>query len=459
VFIDYGLLSGIIQFCSLDLGDLRRNFIRIYMLRPRGEEKRMPLAQTILAHSAGLKAVKEGDTIQAEVDLIFFHEALGRALEALDELATVGGRIKDLEKVVVLFDHWVPAPKEESAKNHKRIREFVKRVGIKHFYDVGRGGIGHQLIAEEGFVLPGSVVVGSDSHTTTLGALGAFAMGLGPTDLVGALVEGRVWLQVPPSIGIEVEGRLKRMVSAKDLALKFLEMLNIDGADGKALEVFGSGIRAIGMAGRFTISNMAAETGAVTCIIPADEVTGRYLKGRARGRYFISNSDPSPGFEWSAHLNIDELEPLLAVPPDPGHIKPVRELDGTPVDQVYIGSCTNGRLEDIEVVAKMLKGRKVSSGTRLIVSPASQRTYLDAMRTGALEALIRAGAVIIAPSCNACLGGHQGLLAGGEVCLSTTNRNFPGRMGAKDATIYLASPETAAATALKGKITDPRDIK
>ena len=418
----------------------------------------MPLAQTILAHSAGLKEVKEGDTIQSELDLVFLHESLGRALGALDELASVGGRIKDPDKIVVLLDHWVPAPREDSAKNHKRIREFVKKVGIKHFYDVGRGGICHQLVAEEGFVLPGSVVLGSDSHTTTLGALGSFAMGVGPTDIAGALVQGSIWVEVPRSIGIEVEGRLGPCISAKDLALKLLGMLNIDGAEGKALEVFGPGIRSLSMDSRFTISNMAAEAGAVTCIIPADDTTGRYLKGRARGRYFISNVDPAPGFEWSAHLNIDELEPLLAVPPDPGHIKTVRELEGTPVDQIYIGSCTNGRLEDIEVAARILKGHKVSSKVRLIVSPASQKIYLDAIHTGALETLIKAGAVILSPGCNACFGGHQGILAGGEVCLSTTNRNYPGRMGAKDATIYLGSPATAAATALKGKITDPRDL-
>ena len=419
----------------------------------------MPLAQTILAHAAGVSEVKEGDTIEAEVDLAFLHESLGRAIGALDELAAVGGRIKEPDKVVVLLDHWVPAPKEESAKNHRRIREFVKKVGIRHFYDVGRGGICHQLVAEEGFVLPGSLVIGSDSHTTTLGALGAFAMGVGPTDIAGALVEGKIWLHVPPSIGVEVEGRLAPMVSAKDLALKFLEMLNINGAEGRALEVYGSGIRAIGMDGRFTVSNMAAEAGAVTCIIPADETTGKYLRGRARGKYFISNADPAPGFEWSAHLNIDDLEPLIAAPPNPGNVKAVRELDGTPVDQVYIGSCTNGRIEDIKVAAKIIKGHKVSSRTRLIVSPASQRTYIDAIRSGALETLVKAGAVIISPGCNACFGGHQGILASGEVCLSTTNRNFPGRMGAKDAVIYLASPATAVATAIKGKITDPRDLR
>jgi 3-isopropylmalate/(R)-2-methylmalate dehydratase large subunit len=418
----------------------------------------MPLAQTLLAIATGSEDLAPGDHIEAEVDLIFLHEALGKVISSYEELEESGATIKRPDRVVVLLDHWVPAPNVDSAMNHQRIRRFVKRTGLPHFFDVGRSGVCHQLVAEEGFVLPGNIVVGSDSHTPTLGALGAFAMGLGPTDIIRAMVDGKVWLQVPGSMGIEVNGVLKDPVSAKDLALHVLGKLGIGGAEGKALEYHGTGTRALDMSGRFTVANMATETGAVTCIVPSDRTTDRFLTSRSRREYFISSIGPSGPFDRTLEVDGGDLEPLVAVPPDPSDVSPVRELAGIPVDQVYIGSCTNGRLEDIAVAARILKGKKVHPDVRLLVSPVSQNVYLQAIRKGLMATLIMAGAIVTSPGCNACYGGHQGILADEETCLSTTNRNFAGRMGAKGAKIYLASPATAAATAIKGMITDPRDV-
>lgn len=418
----------------------------------------MTLVQMLLSQSTGSEDISVGDHIEVDVDLVFLHEALGKVIDAFEELETEGGSIWDLERVVVVLDHWAPAPNVDSAMNHKRIRSFVKDHGLKRFFDVGRGGICHQLLAEEGHVLPGNMVLGSDSHTPTLGALGAFAMGLGPTDLVAVLVQGRTWLEVPSSIEVKVSGKLKSPVSAKDIALAVLGEIGTDGAEGKVLEYHGKAIGDLDMSGRFTIANMAAETGAVTCLIPPDGTTVDYLKKRARERFFLASAAAVGPFDRAVELDGAKLVPMIAVPPSPGNVKPVSEVEALPVDQVYIGSCTNGRPEDLREAARILKGRKVSSDTRLIVSPASQKVHVQALRDGTIETMIKAGAIIVSPGCNACFGGHQGLLATDEICVSTTNRNFPGRMGARDAEIFLASPATAAASAVKGEITDPRDL-
>jgi 3-isopropylmalate/(R)-2-methylmalate dehydratase large subunit len=418
----------------------------------------MPLAQALLAHATGSKRLEPGEHIEIEPDVVFLHEALGKAIAKFEELEEKGAVIRYPERVIVVLDHWAPAPNVDSAIGHRSIRGFVKRMGIENFYDVGRHGICHQLVAEEGFVLPGNIVVGSDSHALTLGALGAFAVGMGPTDIIGTMIDGKTWLKVPSSIGIEVTGRLEGPVAAKDLALHVLGMLGTGKAEGMALEYHGPGTRAIDISGRFTVSNMAAETGAFTCLFPTDGVTGAFLKKRSRKPFFLSSIGPSGPFKRTVEVDAGELEPLVAAPPDPSTVGPVRDMQGIPIDQVYIGSCTNGRLEDLMAAADILKGEKVSKDTRLIVSPASQRTYLAALRKGVITRFIEAGGIVISPGCNACFGGHQGILADGESCLSTTNRNFAGRMGSSGAKVYLASPATAAATALKGVLTDPRDV-
>lgn len=416
------------------------------------------MAQMLLASSTGSKDLDTGDHIEVDVDLVYLHEALGRCIDAFTDLEELGARVWDTERVVVVLDHWVPAPNEASASNHRRIRDFVKRAGLRRFYDVGRGGISHQLIAEEGLVLPGNIVLGSDSHTPTLGALGALAMGSGPTDLVATLIEGRTWIKVPGSIEVRVDGTLGERVSAMDLALWSTRELGTDGGDGNVLEYHGRVISELDMAGRFTLANMSAEVGALSCLVPGDRTTVDFLRRRASERFFLQAAAPEGPYSASLVLEGQDLEPMVAGPPDPAHVTPVREVEALPVDQVYIGSCANGRTEDLRRAAAVLKGRRVAQDTRLIVSPASQRTYLEALRDGTIGVLVRAGAVVTTPGCNACFGGHQGLLAPEEICVSTTNRNFPGRMGARDADIFLASPTTAAACALKGEITDPREV-
>lgn len=364
-------------------------------------------------------------------------------------------RVWDPEKVFIFLDHVAPASSMRAAAIHKEVRRIAREQGIRNLYDVD-AGVCHQALAETGRVRPGMVVVGADSHTCTHGALGAFATGLGSTDMGAVLATGKTWFRVPETIRITVEGIFPPMVTPKDLILKIIGTLGAEGAGYKAVEYTGSTIRRMGTSGRMTICNMAVEMGGKTGIVEPDAETARYLKQFGVETVEWLKSDPDAEYEGEYRFTVDELEPQVSCPDSVDNVKPIAEVEGTPIDQVFIGSCTNGRLEDLEAAASILRGRRVKQGVRLIVVPASGEVYRKALKEGLLEALSEAGAVICNPSCGPCFGGHIGILADGEVGLATSNRNFKGRQGSPEARVYLASPYVAAASALKGVITDPR---
>jgi 3-isopropylmalate/(R)-2-methylmalate dehydratase large subunit len=413
------------------------------------------LSEKILAASSGRETVEPGDVVDARVDLAMTHESCARVIDAFDSMGAK--TLWNPDKVVVVLDHWAPAPTMEAALIHKRIREFVKDKGIKKFHDIG-AGICHQIIAEEGYVEPGQVVVGTDSHTTTSGALGAFSVGIGPTEMAAVFALGKLWLKVPHTIRVVLEGRIGKTVSGKDAALGMLGRLGTDGASYKALEFSGTGLAGIGIADRMTLTNMCTEMGAKSALIPPDEKTMEFL---GEGNDVLSEScmsDDDANFQQEHTFDLGSIEPLVACPDGPADVRPASEVKSVNIDQAFLGSCTNGRLEDIRAAVDILKGKRISKDVRFIVSPASRRIFADAVREGLIESLLESGAVVCGPTCGPCFGGHTGILGSGEVCISTSNRNFVGRMGAPDSKVYLASPYTVAASALTGEITDPRCI-
>jgi homoaconitate hydratase family protein len=364
-------------------------------------------------------------------------------------------RVRAPEKIIIILDHIVPAADEKYAQNHKTIREFAAEQGIPNFYDI-QHGVCHQVLSEEGFALPGKVIVGSDSHTTTYGAFGAFAAGIGRTETASIWATDEIWLRVPQTLKVDFSGKLSAGVYAKDVILKVIGDNGADRASYEAVEFGGPAAGAFSAASRMTLTNMAAEMGAKNACFEPDEVTLEWLKGRARSEYEVVRSDPDAAYEATLKYDLSGLEPQIACPHQVDNVQPVREVEGRPFQQALIGTCTNGRLEDLEAAANILKGRKIHPSVRALILPASRAVYLDALRQGILEILSEAGCVILNPGCGPCLGAHEGLLAAGEVVVSTSNRNFRGRMGNRDSEIYLASPATAAASALEGRITDPR---
>ncbi len=368
-------------------------------------------------------------------------------------------RVWDSRRIVIVFDHLVPASSVRAAELQKIMRDFAGEQGIRSFYDAGRGGICHQVMPERGHVRPGELVVGADSHTCTYGALGAFATGIGATDMAAVFATGSLWFRVPAAIRVNVTGALPRYVTPKDLILSVTGMIGADGATYKALEFTGPTVRDISVDGRLTMCNMAVEMGAKVGIVPPDEKTLDYVKQRTDRPFKPVRSDPDAEYEETVEIDVAKLEPQVACPPNVDNVKPVSEVGRVRIDQAFLGSCTNGRLEDLRVAAEMLKGRRVKDGVRLIVAPASQDIFLQAAREGLLETFVEAGALVCNPNCGPCLGGHMGLLAPGEVCVSSSNRNFVGRMGSPEAQVYLASPATVAASALTGEITDPRTME
>jgi homoaconitate hydratase family protein len=402
----------------------------------------MTLAEKILARASGRARVAPHEIVVASVDLAMSHENADLVRKAFLEIGVP--RVWDPEKIVIIFDHRIPAESEKTAATHKAVREFVRQQGIRHFYDVGRGGICHQVLAENGHVRPGMVVVGTDSHTTTHGAFGAFATGIGATEMAGVWVEGRLWFKVPSTLRILVEGNFAPWVSAKDLILFIIGKLGAAGADYRAVEFDGPAIRRMSTASRMVLCNLSMEMGAKVAFTPVEEIA----------------PDPEASYEQTLHIHLDHdvAEPQVACPHSVDNVKPVSALGEVPVHQAVLGSCTNGRLEDLEAAATILAGRRVHPHTRLIVIPASQRVYLDAMRLGYLQTLIEAGAIVNPPGCGPCVGVHQGILAAGEVCISSTNRNFIGRMGSKDSFVYLASPAVVAASAAAGRIVHPESV-
>ncbi|MHB8585610.1 MAG: 3-isopropylmalate dehydratase large subunit [Thermoplasmatota archaeon] len=422
----------------------------------------MTLPEKILALKAGKSEVRPGEIVEAPVDVAMAHEALAQAIKPFEEMGAT--QVWDPNRIVVPIDHWVPASSESSARMHHSIRNFVRKHRLPHFYDVGSQGICHQILAEEGFVLPGDLCLGTDSHTNMLGAVGAFAAGIGPTEMASVFALGETWLRVPPTIRVNLNGALRFPIQSKDLILEVARQISTEGAAYKAVEFTGDGMEAMPMFQRFTLSNMTTELGAKAGIIPADRLAIEYLERtpmksgrRAHIRDHASlRSDPGATFERVIEIDAARLQPLVAMPQSPDNVKPVSEVTTGPVDQVFVGSCTNARLEDLRVVATILRGQKVAHGTRLLVYPASTSIYKQALKEGIIEIITDAGGAFNPSSCGACFGGMGGVIDEGEVCVSTSNRNFPGRMGHVKSKSYLVSPVTAAVTAIEGRLADPR---
>ncbi len=413
------------------------------------------IAEKILAKKAGRKDVQPGEIVTCRVDLAMSHENARLVMRHFDKIGV--DRVWDPDRIVIIFDHRVPAESEITAIGQKEIREFVKSQGIKHFYDINVG-ICHQVLAEKGFSRPGILLVGTDSHTTTAGAFGAFATGVGATDMAAVWATGELWLRVPETIKIVVNGELPTGVYAKDVILHIIGKLGADGADYKAVEFYGETITRMSVASRMVMSNLSMEMGAKAAIIPPDDKTLEYVQSRTSWDYEPIYADGDAQYVETYEFDVANLSPQVACPHSVDNVKPIEEVEGIKVDQAVIGSCTNGRLEDLIEAAKILSTRHVHKDVRLIVIPASWEVYRQALKQGVIETFINAGAVIINPGCGPCLGAHQGVLAPGEVAIASTNRNFQGRMGSPDSFVYLASPATVAASAVEGKITDPRRL-
>lgn len=413
------------------------------------------LSEKILAKASGKDVVRPGEIVNARVDLAMSHEACPFVIKSFKEMHAK--KVWDKDKIVIILDHWVPASDVRSATLHKTIREFVKEQGIENFLDVGRGGIAHQILAEDGWVLPGMLVVGTDSHTPTAGALGAFAAGIGFTEMAAVFALGGLWLRVPENVRVELNGPLGKRMDGKDLILHVIGDFKVDGAIYKAVEYTGSTIGSIGMSHRLAICNMTTEMGAKTGIIAPDDITEEYLAWVDK-EYEALTSDEDAVYQEVRSYDITNLEPQVACPPNVDNVKGISEIKDIKVHQAFLGSCTNGRIEDLRAAAELLKGEKIHRDVRMIVMPASQKIYIQAMEEGLFDIFLDANATICAPSCGPCFGGHGGMLAAGEACISSTNRNFVARMGSPESFVYLASPWTVAASALYGEITDPRGV-
>jgi 3-isopropylmalate/(R)-2-methylmalate dehydratase large subunit len=419
--------------------------------------KPQTITQKILAAHAGKDYVEPGELILARVDI-----ALGNDITAplaIKAFKDVGAKqVFDKERVVLVADHFAPNKDIASAIQVKILRDFAGEQDLRHFYDGGDMGVEHALLPEQGIVVPGDLIIGADSHTCTYGALGAFASGVGSTDLGAAMVSGEVWLKVPETIKFVYQGELGPWVSGKDLILHTIGDIGVDGANYRSMEFTGPAIERLPMADRFSMANMAVEAGAKNGIIAPDEITLAYVKGRGLRPAVIYQSDHGAVYQAEKVYDVSRMEPQVACPPSPGNVKPVSRVGEVVIDQAVIGSCTNGRLEDLQVAAQVLKGRKVAKGIRLIIIPATPLIYRQAMDEGLLAVFMEAGAVIGPPTCGPCLGGHMGILAPGEVAIATTNRNFTGRMGHPQSKVYLANPAVTAASAVAGRICGPEAL-
>jgi 3-isopropylmalate/(R)-2-methylmalate dehydratase large subunit len=416
----------------------------------------MTITEKILAAHAGVDVVEPGQFIVARVDIVMGND--GSTAGALRAWREIGAeRVFDCERVAIVFDHFVPNKDVAAADLLAPVRRWVREQGIRHFFDEGRTGIAHTILPEQGLVGPGDLMIGGDSHSCTNGALGAFAAGVGSTDLASVLALGEVWLKVPASRRFVYHGTPGPWVMGKDLILATIGRIGIDGALYQAMELTGPAVAALSMSDRLTMCNMAIEAGAKSGIIAPDAVTLDYVRGRARRAWTVYASDPDARYAAVDDLDVSDLRPQVARPFSPDNVVAVDEVAGTRLDQVFLGSCTNGKLEDLRVAARVLRGKKVHPYTRMIVIPASQWIYTQALREGLLEVFAEAGAAVSTPTCGACFGGHMGILGADEVCLSTTNRNFVGRMGHPTARVYLANPAVAAASAVKGAIAAPEE--
>ena len=414
----------------------------------------MTMTQKILAKHAGLDHVEAGQLIEADLDLVLGNDITSPvAIKTKENLKNQSVFNKD--KIALVMDHFVPNKDIKSAENVKEVREFACEKCITNFFDVGQMGIEHALLPEKGLVVAGDAVIGADSHTCTYGALGAFSTGVGSTDMAAGMATGKAWFKVPSAIKFVLTGKPAPFISGKDIILHIIGMIGVDGALYQSMEFVGDGIKYLSMDDRFTIANMAIEAGGKNGIFPVDDKTLAYISEHSGKKPVVYEADPDAEYTAEYTIDLSKLRPTVSFPHLPENTKTVDEAGDVEIDQVVIGSCTNGRLSDLAIAADILKGKKVKKGLRVIVIPATQQVYLDAMDAGYLKTFIEAGAVVSTPTCGPCLGGYMGILASGEKCVSTTNRNFVGRMGATDSEIYLASPAVAAASAITGKITDP----
>lgn len=416
----------------------------------------MTMTQKILADHAGVKEVHAGELIEANVDIVMANDITGPM--ALPIFKKMADKVFDKDKVVLVPDHFTPNKDIKSAENSKAIREFSREQGLTHHMEQGKCGVEHAILPESGIVVAGDAVIGADSHTCTYGAIGAFSTGVGTTDIATGMAIGQLWFKVPSAIKFNLHGKLPKYVSGKDVILHIIGRIGVDGALYKSMEFTGEGVKELSMADRFTICNMAIEAGAKNGIFPVDEAAIEYLDKHAKREYKIYEADKDAEYEEVVDVDLSAIRPTVAFPHLPGNAKTVDEIetmDKIYIDQVVIGSCTNGRMEDLRKAAAIIKGKKVADNVRVMVVPATQKIYLQCILEGILETFVEAGCAVNTPSCGPCMGGHMGVLAKGEKCVSTTNRNFVGRMGDVESLIYLASPETAAASAIAGYIANP----
>jgi 3-isopropylmalate/(R)-2-methylmalate dehydratase large subunit len=417
----------------------------------------MTITEKILARHADLPAVKPGDLVECRVDMLFANDIT--APLAIQQFERIGvDRVFDPDRVAFVLDHYSPAKDIASAEQCRITREFVRRHGLPHFYDVGRAGIAHVLLAEEGFVLPGEVFVGADSHTCNHGALGAFATGVGSSDLAAAMATGRLWFRVPHTLKFVFTGSLRPWVTGKDLVLRVIGDIGVDGARYAAMEFSGPVLQRLSLDERFSITNMAVEAGAKNGIMEPDEVVLEWVRSRARRPFEPVYGDPDAEYAAVYEYDVTDMEPVVAAPPSPDNVIPVTEVQGVRVDQCFIGTCTNGRIEDLRQAARVLAGRRVHPDVRLIVIPATPHIYRQALEEGLIQIFLEAGAAVSTATCGPCIGGHMGVLADGEVCVSTSSRNFIGRMGHRGSRVYLSNAAVAAAAAVAGKIVHPAEV-
>lgn len=414
------------------------------------------ITEKILARHSGRDNVKPGDMITAKIDTIMCHDVTTTpAIELLEQKGIE--KVHDPDQIVIMPDHFIPNKDIKSAEMVARIRRWARDQGIEKFYDLGNHGVCHALLPEQGHVVPGSTIVCGDSHTSTHGALGAFSTGIGSTDLAAALATGELWFRVPETILFEVKGKLSAGVYSKDVILEIIRKIGVDGALYKAMEFAGPVIDDLSVEARMTMCNMAIEAGGKSGIINPDDKTLEYVQARTDQNFEVVRSDPDCQYSKVVEIDVSKLEPIVAVPSLPSNGKPAKNLNNIKVDQAYLGSCTNGRIEDLRIAAEILKGHELAKNTRMIVVPATTEIWKTANQEDLLDIFMEAGATVSTPTCGACLGGHMGILAAGEKCISSTNRNFVGRMGSPDSEVYLGSPATVAASAITGRITDPRD--
>lgn len=417
----------------------------------------MTMTQKILAAHAGLPEVKAGQLIRANLDMVLGNDITSPV--AINEFDRCGAcSVFDRSKIALVMDHFTPNKDIKAAQQCKQVRTFARKYDIKHYFDVGQMGIEHALLPEQGIVGPGDLVIGADSHTCTYGALGAFSTGVGSTDMAAGMISGQAWFKVPSAIKVTLIGRCPQYVSGKDVILHLIGTIGVDGALYRSLEFAGEGVASLSMDDRLCIANMAIEAGAKNGIFPVDDVTRAYCEGRTERPFTVYEADPDADYDAEYTINLSTLRPTVAFPHLPENTRTIDEAGEVKIDQAVIGSCTNGRMEDLRAAAAILKGRKVHSDVRCIIIPGTQQIYLDAMKEGLIETFIKAGAVVSTPTCGPCLGGHMGILAAGERAVATTNRNFVGRMGHVDSEVYLSNPAVAAASAVTGFLTDPASL-